>query len=372
MKVFKRLSSILLAVCMVIVMALPAMAEEPAPPSPARAKTTITAPEGTRKYEIYQIFRGDMSSDTLSNIVWGKNGTGEEGTEVDSDTIADLQDINDAKAAPKTDLEKINIIKKYVNFESTPVGTVSNGSSLEVDTGYYLFKDIGTVGQGEAYSMYVVNVVGPTTIEPKTGNVTSQKKVDDKNDSNSNEDATDWKDSADYDIGDYVPFRIEATLPEGYRNYEKYKLIFHDQQSEGLTFDASSVEAYVGANKVTSGYRVDTHPTDGCTFHVVFEDLKQSYTTPVPGTVIAVEYKSQLTGEKVVIGRPGNPNTMHVEYSNNPHKETETGTTPPDKVVVFTYNVTVNKVDPDGKPLTGAAFRLEKQVLINATAGTTE
>ena len=50
-------------------------------------------------------------------------------------------------------------------------------------------------------------------------------------------------------------------------------------------------------------------------------------------------------------------------FSNNPNNghEGETGKTPEDKNIVFTYKTIVNKVDQDQKPLAGAAFKLEKK-----------
>lgn len=64
-----------------------------------------------------------------------------------------------------------------------------------------------------------------------------------------------------------------------------------------------------------------------------------------------------------MIGKPGNPNEAYLEYENNPGAEGEgTGKTPKDKVIVFTYEVDINKVNEDGAPLEGANFRLEKKV----------
>lgn len=52
-------------------------------------------------------------------------------------------------------------------------------------------------------------------------------------------------------------------------------------EEKGLTFDSSSVKVFVG-DEVTgtkidaSNYTVVTSPTDGCTFEIVFDDLKKS------------------------------------------------------------------------------------------------
>ena len=81
---------------------------------------------------------------------------------------------------------------------------------------------------------------------------------------------------------------------------------------------------------------------------------------------IVVEYTAKLN-ENAVIGAAGNPNKVSLKFSNNPNNggEGDRGTTPEDKVIVFTYKLTVNKVDKDNKPLTGAEFSLFKKVKVD-------
>lgn len=370
MKHARKLASLLLALIMVFALATTAFAAE---------NTTISAPErSTRTYDVYQIFAGDLHEGVLSNIKWGKNGTGTEGTAVDQTTLDALAAVNG-----KSNTEKLTEIQKYVKLDSEKFGTVSNGNSLTVPTGYYLIKDNGPVNDGEAYSLYVVQVVGPTTISPKVGTTTSDKKVDDKNDSNTTEDTTTWQDSADYDIGDAVPFKLSATIAQDYANYTHgYKLTFHDKEDTGLTFNASSVKVYVDGAEITSGFTVVTENLgDDCTFEVRFANLKE-ITSVHAGSVISVEYTSTLNNQ-AVIGSTGNKNTSHVTYTNNPNDEQagENGKTPDDVVIVFTYQTIVNKVtknpaydaskdtektgtDSDGNkefiPLKGAGFTLYK------------
>ena len=371
MKHAKKFASLLLALVMVFALATTAFAAE---------GTTISAPEGsTRTYDVYQIFTGDLHEGVLSNIKWGKNGTGTEEAAVDQTTLAALAAVNG-----KSDTEKLTEIQTYVNFGSTAIGTVSDSNPLTVPTGYYLIKDNGPVNDGEAYSLYVVQVVGPTTISPKVGTTTSDKKVDDKNDSNTTEDATTWQDSADYDIGDAVPFKLSATIAQDYANYTHgYKLTFHDKEDAGLTFNASSVKVYVDGAEITSGFTVVTENLgDDCTFEVRFANLKE-ITSVHAESVISVEYTSTLNNQ-AVIGSTGNKNTSHVSYTNNPNDEQtgEGGKTPDDVVIVFTYQTIVNKVtknpvydaskdtektgtDSDGNkefiPLKGAGFTLYKK-----------
>ena len=361
MKHTKKLASLLLALVMVFALATTAF---------AAGNTTISAPEeSTRTYDVYQIFTGDLHEGVLSNIKWGKNGTGTVGKAVDQTTLDALAAVNS-----KSDTEKLTVIQNYVNFDSTAIGTVSDINPLNVPTGYYLIKDNGPVNDGEAYSLYVVQVVGPTTISPKVGTTTSDKKVKDTNDSAANS-TTDWQDSADYDIGDAVPFKLSATIAQDYANYTHgYKLTFHDKEDAGLSFNKNSVKVYVDGTLITTGYEVVTEGlTDGCTFEVRFANLKDIASVKA-GSIISVEYTSTLNNQ-AVIGSTGNKNTSHVTYTNNPNDEQagEDGKTPDDVVIVFTYQTIVNKVtknpnyDPKAEdseeyiPLKGAGFTLYKK-----------
>lgn len=369
MKNISKFASILLALVMVFALTATASAAE---------DTTISAPAGsTRTYAVYQIFTGDLSNNIMSNVKWGKNGTGTEGASVDQTILEALAAVNS-----KSDLEKLTEIKKYVKLDTEAFGTVSDGSPLTVPTGYYLIQDKGSVGEGEAYSLYVVKVVGPTTISPKVGKVTSEKKVVDTNDTTGT--SAGLQDSADYDIGDAVPFQLKGVVASDYANYTVYQFAFHDKQSSGLTFNPGSVVVKVDGTAIKSGYSVvTTGLTDECAFEVRFADLKQIASVHA-GSVITVDYTSTLN-ENAVIGSEGNPNTMYLEYSNNPNdtQGTTTGKTPEDTVIVFTYKTVIHKVtknpaydpakdtgntgtDTDGNPkynsLTGAAFKLEKQI----------
>ena len=361
MKHTKKLASLLLALVMVFALATTAFAEKNA---------TILAPkESTRTYDVYQIFTGDLHEGVLSNIKWGKNGTGTVGKAVDQTTLDALAAVNS-----KSDTEKLTVIQNYVNFDSTAIGTVSDINPLTVPTGYYLIKDTGPVNDGEAYSLYVVQVVGPTTISPKVGTTTSDKKVKDTNDSAANS-TTDWQDSADYDIGDAVPFKLSATIAQDYANYTHgYKLTFHDKEDTGLSFNKNSVKVYVDGTLITTDYEVVTEGlTDGCTFEVRFANLKDIASVKA-GSIISVEYTSTLNNQ-AVIGSTGNKNTSHVTYTNNPNDKQagENGKTPDDVVIVFTYQTIVNKVTKNPNydstvegseayiPLKGAGFTLYKK-----------
>lgn len=356
MKAMKQLAAMVLSVIMVLALAAPAFA--------AGNTYTITAPSNDHTYEVYQIFTGDLHEGVLSNVKWGKNGTGTEGEAVSAEIITELT------GTTGTDTAKLEIISKYVDLESTEFGKVTNGRPLQVPSGYYLIKDVDGALEGEedAYTLYIVEVVGDVTISPKSDVPESEKKVKDINDTEESTPSNwhgdeGWQDSADWDIGDKVPFQLKGTVADNYDNYKVYQFIFHDKESAGLTFDPYSVKVYVDGTEIETGFEVKTSGLDDdCTFEVVFEDLKKIESVNA-GSVITVEYESELNSN-AVIGSEGNPNTMHLEFSNNPNDEQggETGETPDDTVIVFTYKTVINKVGGENKPLTGAEFTLEKKV----------
>ncbi len=353
MKVMKKFTAIALSLAMMLVTSISVFA--------AANTYTITAPATDHQYEIYQIFTGDLSDSdgVLSNVKWGQNGTGETGIAVDEDVLKAL-----ANVAGDTDAEKLAVITKYANLSSTPVGTVTNGSTYAAVAGYYLIKDKdNSVAENDVYTTYIVQVVGDVTIAPKANVPSFEKKIKDTNDTTGT--TSGWQDSADHDIGDQVPFKLEGTVASNYADYKTYYFAFHDVEEKGLTFNKDSVKVYVDSNEITNGYEVVTSTTDGCTFEVVFNNLKDIAAVKAESK-ITVEYTSELN-DKAELGSQGNVNKGKLEFSNNPNNEQvgkpdKPGETPWDNVIVFTYKVVVDKYadSVDGEKLSGAEFTLEK------------
>lgn len=345
-----------------------AMAEEN---TTATTNPTITFPTDTKyqdhTYEVYQIFTGDLSDGVLSNVKYGENGAKTKGTEV---TAAELKQLTDVNVEGKTDQDKLDVIKTFADLTGTPVATLTKDkTSYTAVPGYYLIKDKdGSVSSDatDASTLYITKVVGDVIISPKSDVPSFEKKVKDINDTTG--DTSEWQDSADYDFGDKVPFQLKATLPQNYTDYKTYYLAFHDVEENGLSFNTDSVRVAVDGKAVdAANYTVKTTGlTDGCTFEVVFTDLKTAVAAAKNGSVITVDYTSTLT-EQAVLGNEGNVNKARLQFSNNPNSEqggesTPTGKTPWDNVIVFTYKVVVNKVKENKEALKGAAFKLEKKL----------
>lgn len=366
MKLFKKLASFILAFAMVMAIAMPSVVM-----AVDNYTITITPTTSDHTYEAYQIFEGKLSNDKLSDIKWGNAITEAGQKELLKDYNAkDAADLAEKLSDFASNSEQIKAFAKKVSqYLQNPTSAKAEGNTATITVdkaGYYLIKDQdNSLGENdETYTEFILKVVKNQTVAPKSNKPTSEKKVKDINDSEGTT-MTDWQDSADWDIGDKVPFQLKGTVAADYDNYKVYKMTFHDHESTGLTFNKDSVKVYVDGKQVTdtSKYEVVTEGLkDGCTFEVKFADLKQISSVKA-GSVITVEYESELN-ENAVIGSEGNPNTMHMEFSNNPNDEQggETGKTPDDKVIVFTYKTIINKVDPDGQPLKGAEFKLEKKV----------
>lgn len=357
-QITKHFMAFFLSLLMAVSMGLTAFADE------TTYKLTLTGTATGHTYEAYQIFTGDLSTNAdgkkvLSNVEWGK-GVTYTGTEKKS--AADV-----AKALADGTMTIANLEDNLKL--TTPANTVTSGEgSTVIDglaAGYYLVKDKdGTQKDtSDAYTQFIVQVVGNTEAAIKSGVPTVEKKVKDTNDSTG--ETTGWQDSADADINDDVQYQITGTMPSNIADYTTYKYVFTDTMSKGLTYKEKTATIKIGEKDVTGSFKeAVTTKEDGSTVVTWtcgnLKDIED--VTLNASTTVVVTYSAKLN-DKAVIGAEGNPNTVNLTYSNNPNKggEGQTGKTPDDKNIVFTYKTVVNKVDQDKHSLAGAAFKLEKK-----------
>ena len=346
----------------------------------ANTMTTLAADAATvtHSYEAYEIFTGtyDSTSKTFSDIKFGTGTTAEMIAALDTelgitapDADADKHAMQIAKAleTQSAKAEKVaQIISKNLSAVKVPV------ADLAGKTGYYLIVDVTDLtGDEEVYldrAQLQVVIDGVYDIKEKRDTLESWKKVQDINDS-LEVNYSEWQDSADYDIGDDIPFQISATVPADIADYVAdpnltYEYIFHDIQSAGLTFKADTVAAYLYDSKDSKtgtpltkdvDFTVKTEGLTDDTFQIIFADIS-TISGIKAGNVIKVEYKSTLN-ESAKVGAVGNDNKMRIEFKNDKGGK---GKTPWDTVIVFTFKTEINKVDEEQKPLEGAAFKLEK------------
>ncbi len=357
----KRIVSLLLVLSVVFALGMTAMAaEEKAAPEAPKYTITIQNPTPGHTYEAYQIFAATLSKDgkILSDVKWGTGVTQEVQTAMGNaaDKVLELTDEGKAKNFAKE-------VAKYLNSANAKKSSAVDGNNYTIgnlEAGYYLVKDTdGSVTGHDSYTAYIMQVVGDKTVSPKSGVAQVEKKVKDINDTTGA--MTEWQDSADYDVNDEIPFQLKATLAPNVDAYNTYKVVFHDTLSEGLTYK-NVQKITIDGNEVTSHFTV-THTPEGNKLTISCDDVKAQGARN--DSVIIVEYTATLN-DKAVLGSKGNPNTVHLEFSNNPNYAGEAaaspmGKTPEDKVMIFTYQVEVNKVNEKDQPLQGAGFTLYKK-----------
>ena len=356
MKKMKRLVALALSVVMVLAMSVVAFA---------------SVDLKDHSFEAYQIFAGTWSDNKLINITWGDGVNGDEllaelktstvfASCTDAASVAEVLGNYNEEDSQTTDFAKA-VAKHLTSTATSGTGTVALPAA-----GYYLIVDKTSVqGQDNAKNLSILKASAAGTVTPsvKTDKPQLEKKVKDTNDTAGA--TTDWQDSADYDIGDRIPYQLKATLGD-ISDYNTYYVKFTDTMTH-LTLDENSVKVTVGTTELSSGQYELQWDDSAKKMTVSIANVKAKGIDATNGTVITVDYYATLDSN-AVIGSVGNPNEAYLEYSNNPNKagDGETGKTPTDKNIVFTYKVTANKVNQSGDPLKGAKFELFKKVKNNA------
>ena len=364
MKTIKRSIALVLAMILALAMSVTVFAA----PNADQNTFSLTLNKAVKghTYEAYQILSGDLSADkaTLSNIKWGEGIKAEGQTALGGDAAGYAKKLADMGNNSSELKEQAQIIGANLASASGSV-TVTDPDAKNVISnlkpGYYLIKDKDDSLQGqESYTEFILHVTDDVDANVKADVPSVEKKVKDTNDTTG--ETTGWQDSADYDIGDDVPFQLTATLANNIESYKTYSLKFNDTLSKGLDYNNDAV-IKLGDKVVTDSFTPSYDATaKTLTFtcdNILAFGAKNS-------DKIVVEYTAKLN-ENAVIGAAGNPNTVYLDFSNNPNNggEGDRGKTPEDKVIVFTYKLTVNKVDKENKPLTGAEFSLFKKVKVD-------
>ena len=360
------------------------------PPATSTTYTiTITNSKEGHTYKAYQVFTGDLSEGVLSNVDWGTGVNGENLlSALKRDTTIGTLFTNCTTAA---DVAKVLVdfqnnsanLDKFAEIVSGNLGTEAGTANAPtggqytisgLSAGYYFVKDANKVTGTDASTKFILKLVEDTTVTPKSDVPTVEKKVQENSKYESNGGyGAGYNDVADWNIGDHVPFKLIGALPANYSDYDTYKYVFHDTLSTGLTLDQDSIKVYYATSKDAEGNNrteialendqvviPGTEESNTCSFEIKFDNLKSVAGVSAPGFII-VEYTATLN-QNAEIGLDGNPNEVYLEFSNNPNADGEgdTGTTPSDKVVVFTYELDVTKVDGANKTtvLPGAEFKL--------------
>lgn len=251
-----------------------------------------------------------------------------------------------------------------------------NGSGEEsfviggLDYAYYLVDEItDNPNTHQAASLIMTNTANPEALIHIKSDYPSLIKKIHEDDNN-----VGWNDIADYEIGQTVPYKYESTIPN-MNGYHVYYYAWHDKMNEALTFDPASVnitisddtKSYTLAN---TEFKVKDN-LDSETFMIEIDDIKAIVDKQFPnmnadkenvyGQKVTLTYNASLNDKASLdTGRPGFENTVRLEFSNDADRNGngETGYTPWDTVVCFTFKLNVSKINNYDKPLADAKFRL--------------
>jgi len=310
----------------------------------------------------------------------------------------------------KLEANSLDLTQLTYDLEASGIAFASKTGTLDdpnvvftgLDYGYYLVVGKGKGNNPTNHDGKVVAFSSLITVDSKAKSGTIKLKADapfiTKQVWNHNIGASDkWDDWTDVNMGNVVDFKLTSRVPV-MTGYKSYTFIVHDTMSDGLTFDPDSVEVRIGGTLIDNddaddaGYdyfykvvTVDDEPTiDPDTFQIVFDpdwfvtqNIRDIADVDDTGDQnynlgIVITYSAELNKD-AVIGAPGNPNTVYLEYSSNPYSTTKgnggtTEDTPEDGVIVYTFDLDILKYDgrheedqdfdPTEYPLKDAEFEL--------------
>ena len=388
MKKARKLTAVLLSLVMLLALVVPASAAE-------NYSITIHNDKTGHTYEAYQIFAGTVSDDEtdgetdggpmLGDITWGSGVDGaallaalkaaDEEKYGACTTAADVAEALGTENATAADAAAFaDIAAKHLTATVAGTADAPEGGNYVIEglpAGYYLVKDSLQEDDnqtGQVLSDYIVQVLGNVTMDPKDSDIpTLEKKVAERSKYQKDEGyGMYYNDVADWNIGDSVPFKLIASIPNNIESYDEYKFVFHDTLSNAFTLEENSIKVFVAA---TTAANVEQFtPQDDDLYQVAVDG--QSFTLTIPdikllnahgnlANYVIITYSATLN-QNAEIGLNGNENTAYLEFSNDPNGD-GLGRTAEDTVIVFTYELDGTKVDGE----TQAALQNAQFVLLN-------
>ena len=389
MKKARKLTAVLLSLVMLLALVVPASAAD-------TYSITIHNDKTGHIYEAYQIFAGTVSDDEtdgetdggpmLGDITWGSGVDGaallaalkaaDEEKYGACTTAANVAEALGTETATAADAAAFADIAAQ-HLTATVAGTATapnDGGNYIIEglpAGYYLVKDSLQEDDnqtGQVLSDYIVQVLGNVAMDPKDSGIpTLEKKVAERSKYQENEGyGMYYNDVADWNIGDSVPFKLIASIPDNIESYDEYKFVFHDTLSNAFTLDEDSIKVFVA--EATAATVEQFKPQDaglyqvavnGQSFTLTIPDINQLDAHGNPANYVIITYSATLN-QNAEIGLDGNENTAYLEFSNDPNGD-GLGRTAEDTVIVFTYELAGTKVDGE----TQAALQNAQFVLLN-------
>ena len=331
----------------------------------------------SKQFAVYKLFQAQISNTSINYFY------NEEYKDVIEDVVSNrlnkdsiseyevidyIQSLENHSSSLRELIEEIRdqlVSQGYSSDTFTVTNTLEDGS-IEIQglqPGYYMIDEITSVQDTHsAASLILLDTADDSCdIQIKSDYPSIIKKIE-EDDLNIG-----WNDIGDYEIGQSIPYKYETNIPD-IKAYNTYKMIFHDIMDEALTFDSDSVQIQISDSEKT--YTVPSNQysivenTDNESFIVQISDIKsiidQQFSNGY-GQKVLFTYNAYLNEKaKDRSGRAGFENKVALEFSNNPDTDgtNDTGMTPWDSVVCFTYQINAVKTNEENQSLQGAKFRL--------------
>ena len=274
------------------------------------------------------------------------------------------------------------IVNQGIEGDIVQVESTNDYNSFTIkglEYGYYVIDEItSAAGTHQAVSLCMVNTANQNadvSIKSDYPTVVNKIQEDDNQELIGNEG---WNDIGDYEIGQDVPYKMESKIPN-INGYSTYYWAFHGSMDKAFTLQDKTVQIVLSGTfgetdkqytLLETEFHLTTDSVDN-TFKIEIEDIKtiidrefsnkNENKENIYGQEIVLTYKASLNDNAAVdLGRPGFENDGRIEFSNNPNQgsEDETGFTPWDTVVCYSYQLNGLKVNNYGTPLENAVFRL--------------
>lgn len=175
---------------------------------------------------------------------------------------------------------------------------------------------------------------------------------------------TEWKQDAQYGVGDTVPYKITIEVP---KNIDKLSTFTVTDTPTGLTDNVSSIEVKDDTTDLTK----NTHYTvadNGNGFTITFTPAEMA---AYAGEKLVITYTATVSNDAVVGGN-GNSNNAKLTYTNKINSDNTPGTTTntiEDSAVMYSFGIKVVKTTEDGNtPLLGVVFDLYREAKTGETS----
>lgn len=370
MRRIKKIASLVLAMIMVMAMAVPVFASDPANVSGDQEEFKITVKNEResisidgQQFDAYKLFDVTYNLEnkaytyTLAAAFKDFSYTVESGETYAGDQLVTYVSglTNDSAALNAF----ANAVGKYIADNKIAVsGSATAVNEVAVITlkeaGYYLVSGGATNENGgddsQVTAAFILDTTNPNVEMQVKADAPSIDKVIVEADSNQ---GSEGKGTAQ-DVGSVVDFKLTSTVPN-MTGYTSYTYTVHDTMSDGLTFN-DDVAVTIGGTE----YRDFTVNTNGQSFDIVFDKAK--FVELAAGSAIVITYSATINENALTTDVE--TNTVNLEYSNDPTSDTDsTEETPEKKVYVYDFDIVIDKYagNDENTKLENAKFVLRKK-----------